>query len=276
MSFQPVANGLDLSALDAFGVQWSTWTVDGWGTPGVTLNPVQKTRQRGATAGDSFDTGRHLALTGLVVAPSQDALVAALLRLNVAISRDEFPLVVTEAGTTQTVYARRSDQIIPTYITATMASWSVQVFCDDPRKFYAPLTGSTGLGVASGGFVVPEVWPLVVAAGGVSNQVALVNSGTETGPVVVRVDGPCAPFTVTHSSSLGTSIFASSLTLNTGEYVLIDMEAKSMMANGQSSRSLFITSRVWSGFDLGNNTWTFTASSYNAASLMTVTATPAN
>lgn len=267
-----------LNSIDALG---NIWRINrdgftGWGSPSPTLNPIPRTRQRGSSAGDSFDGARVMSINGTITAQTPAALNAAIDLLKAAVTRDEFLMTVTESGRARFCRPRRSGETLVPKVTNLIATYSIQIEALDPRQFSTPLTGSTGLPVPSGGFVVPEVWPLVVAGGGSSGQVSFVNSGSEVGPVVVRVNGPCAPFGISHQSALDVSTFSSSLTLNTGEFVLIDMEAKTMMANGQASRSLFITSRAWSGFDLGNNTWTFTAASYNAASLMTVTATPAN
>ncbi len=267
-----------LGTRDANGTLWRIAKdgFTGWGSPAPTLNPIQRTRTRGASAGDSFDGARVMAINGTITAKTPDLLNAAIDLLLASVTRDEFLMTVTESGRARFCRPRRSGETLVPKLTNLIASYSIQIESMDPRKFSTPLTGSTGLPVSGGGFVVPETWPLVVAGGGSSGTVSLVNGGTETGPVVIRIDGPSAPFTVLHQSPLGVSTFASSLTLNTGEFVVIDMDAKTMMANGQASRSLFITSRAWSNFDIGNNTWAFNASSYNAASLMTVTATPAN
>jgi len=37
-----------------------------------------------------------------------------------------------------------------------------------------------------------------------------------------------------------------------------------------------VTSRGWSGFEKGSNTWALTAAVYDPATLLTVTATPAD
>jgi phage-related protein len=79
---------------------------------------------------------------------------------------------------------------------------------------------------------------------------------------------------IEHTSSGAQLIFSTSLALGAGEFLLIDMEKKTVLANGQASRNTFITSRGWSGFDPGPNTWSLNAASFNASARLTVMANP--
>jgi len=116
--------------------------------------------------------------------------------------------------------------------------------------------------------------PFTIDAVTVTGQVSLVNPGNETGPVRLRIDGPCRGPVVTHVSSGTQLIFSSSLVLGAGEWIDVDMEARTVLANGQASRAPWITSRGWSGFTPGENTWAFTAAAFDAAARLTVVATP--
>lgn len=116
--------------------------------------------------------------------------------------------------------------------------------------------------------------PFSIDAVTVTGQVSLVNPGNETGPVRLRIDGPCRGPVVTHVSTGTQLIFSSSLVLGAGEWLEVDMEARTVLANGQATRSPWITSRGWSGFTPGENTWAFTAAAFDAAARLTVVATP--
>jgi hypothetical protein len=274
MTFQAILGSLDVTGLDAFGVQWSVHALDGWGAPSTTLSPVQKPRQSGAWAGDSFSTQRHIVLSGIVVAPSQDALTDAIDRLSTATTLAAFTLTIVEGSRTRWISARRSDEVLFQYVTGTLATWSVQVIALDSRKFGTPLSNFTFLPVTTGGLTVPFTVPFTIASTVVSGQVSLTNPGNETGPVVLRIDGPTSGPQITHVGSAQALVFSSSLVLGSGEWLTVDMEKRTAMANDQSSRSGYITSRGWSGFDPGLNVWSFTATGYNAASKLTVTGTP--
>jgi hypothetical protein len=218
-----------------------------------------------------------MVLSGQVAASTQDALTQSLDGLVAAAALSSSTLAVTELSRTRYSTVRRNDEVLTTYISDKMASWSVQLVALDPRKLGAALVGSTGLLSSSGGLTIPYTIPYTIASTVVSGAVSFTNPGNESGPVVLRITGPCTGPVITHSSSSTTSalVLSSSLALATGEWLTINMDARTAMANDQASRSGYITSRGWSSFDPGVNTWSFTSSVYNAASLLTVTASPA-
>lgn len=117
--------------------------------------------------------------------------------------------------------------------------------------------------------------PFIIDATVVTGQVTLTNDGNESGPVVLRIDGPCVGPVVTHVSTGNALVFSSSLVLQSGEFLLIDMDARTALANGQVNRAGYITSRGWSALDPGDNTFAFTAQQFNSRSQLTVTAYPA-
>ncbi|MGV8912244.1 MAG: phage distal tail protein [Rhodoglobus sp.] len=268
-------NGLVLTALEDSGVRWATEDVDGWeGSPGSTLSPVQKTRGAGAWAGNAFTTPRNLAVPGAVSAPTKALLSDAIDRLNAACALSDVLLNVVESGRARSCMVRRSGEVIAKTTDLT-ALWSIQLVALNPRKFSEPLSASTGLPASSGGLTVPFTVPFTIDAVQVSGQVSLTNPGNETGPVVLRIDGPCNGPSITHVSSGLSLTFSSSLVLGEGEWLTIDLEARTVLANDQASRSIYITSRGWFGFPPGDSTFAFTANSFSADALLTVTATPA-
>jgi len=269
---------LNLCSVDDFGV---TWILDengvvGWGAPGGTLSPTQKPRQRGAWAGRSYAQPRPMTMAGTCIAPTAALASLALDRLIDACSLDDTTLTVVESGRSRWCTVRRDGPVLPPQWIGTCAfTWSIQVVALDPRKLGAPLTDSTGLPSSTGGLVVPVTVPFAINSTVVSGQVSLFNPGNETGPVTLRIDGPVTGPVITHVGSGLQLIFSASLTLGAGEFLLVDMEAHTAMAQGQSSRANWIVSRGFSGFEPGPNTWAFTAASTSAA-LLTVTATPAD
>ena len=266
-----------LNSIDVDGVKWTVDSdgFDGWGVPSSSLAVVPKATQPGGWAGASFTGSRPMALRGLITAPTPALLTRALDALFAAVSNEETLFQVAEAGATRWCIVRRSDDVIPKRLTNQVAMYAFRVTALDHRKFSVPLTASTRLPVSSGGLTVPFTAPFAVAATLVSGQVNLTNPGNETGPVILRVDGPCHGPSITHVASGISLTFSASLVLGEGEWLTIDPEARTVMANDQSSRSGYITSRGWFGFVPGDNTFAFTASSFDAGALLTVTATPA-
>lgn len=262
-------------AVDEFGVDWSLVELDGWGASRTSRRLQQRARQGGSWASKGFSAGRSVSLSGKVFAPSAQALQAAFDRLNDAADVNEARLIVTEAGLARWADVGRSDDVLWRWLSATEASWSVQVESEEWRKFGALLQDTTTLPSTSGGLTVPFTVPFTINATTVTGQVSLTNPGNAPGPVVLRIDGPVRGPIITHVSSGAQLVFSSSIVIGAGEFLLVDMDAHEVLANGQAGRNGWITSRGWSAFDPGVNTWGFTAAAFDPASRLTVMATPA-
>jgi hypothetical protein len=270
-------SGLNLSTTEPdTGVQWTSKPIDGWGGAASRRVSTPKTRKPGAWSGNGYSDERPIAMSGVVQAPSEAALSEALDRLIDACSFDDTLLTITEPDRSRWCMVHRTGAVLTPRLSPTVAAWSVQVSADDPRKMYAPITASTGLPSSSGGLTVPYVIPYTISAVQTSGQVSIYNAGNETGPVTMRIDGPCVGPVITHVGSGLSLVFAASLTLGAGEWLDIDMEGHSALANGGPTRAQFITSRQWSGLEPGSNTWSFSAASYSPSALLTITATPAD
>lgn len=277
---QPIecaANGLVLTATDDQGVDWVQDTLDGWyGGAASSMQTTQKIAAPGAWPGPRQSTARPLTIAGYGEAPDAAAALDAMDRFNAAISLDAFVFTVSEPGGVRSVIAYRdADSIDTTRTGDTTFEWSAQLICPDPRKFGAAVSDITGLPASTGGLVIPLVVPAVIAEMSIAGAVSLNNPGNQTGPVVVRIDGPITGPVITHVGSGLQVVFASSLSLGAGEFLIVDMEARTALAQGQASRNGSITERGWSGFDPGDNTWRVDSAAYNPAARFTVTATPA-
>jgi hypothetical protein len=271
------ASTVVLNSQDANGVKWIVRGFDGWGSVSPTIQVVQKPRQQGGWAGLSYGTPRYVMVQVMVVAPSPSALTAALDSIYAAVDFGNCTLTVAEAGFTRSLTVRRNSQVEHSRVTNTIANVQFQVVAVDPRKLGSTLTQQTALPSTTGGLTVPFTVPFTITSTVVSGQINLTNPGNEAGPVVLRIDGPCTGPIITHTSSTTTQalVFSSNLSLGSGEFLLVDMDKRTALANGQTTRAGYITSRGWSAFDPGANSWAFTASTYNSGSLLTVTATPA-
>lgn len=270
--------GPTLNSIDSNGVIWRVNQdgLTGWGQPGTNLNLIQKPRAEGAWAGDAFATNRTVAIAGTITAPTPTLLNSAIDSLKGAVLASGFTLTVTESGLSRWVTARRQGETITQKVSNLFAVYSVAVAVADSRLFGSALTGSTFLPSSSGGLQWPNQWPQTWTATTNTGQISLTNPGNTTGSVVLRIDGPCTGPQIAHVGVVGTSLtFSSSLVLNSGEWLTVNMDARQTLANDQANRAGYITSRGWSGFDPGINTWSFSAAAYNAASKLTVTATPA-
>jgi hypothetical protein len=249
--------------------------LEGWGSPASRLSLNPRPRAHGAWAGDAFLEPRALSAAGWIKAPTPGLALAAVDALIGATSLASTVLTVVESGAERSLAVRRDDAVIVTWLNDREAQWSIGLVAADPRKFGTALTASTALPSTTGGLTVPFTVPFTINAVTVTGQVSLTNPGNIAGPVRLRIDGPVQGPVVTHVSSGRQLVFASSVVLGAGEWIDVDMERREVLANGQSSRNGWVTQRGWSSFEPGENTWAFTAVSYNAGSLLTVNATPA-
>jgi phage-related protein len=64
------------------------------------------------------------------------------------------------------------------------------------------------------------------------------------------------------------------LALEAGEFVTVDMEAREVLAQGQSARAGYVTSRGWFTLDPGVNTIAFSAANYSPTAQLTLTTRP--
>lgn len=268
--------GIPFGRVDSFGVDWAIDAdgFDGWGATGSTRQSQQRVRQSGGTSGRGYAKPRPLSFMGRAYAPTPELARDALDRLNAAVSINDTLLTVYEPGLTRHMAVYRSDDVIPKWQMPTILSWAFGMQSDDWRKFGADLTGVTFLPSSTGGLTIPFTIPFTINAVQVSGQVSLFNPGNDTGPVKLRIDGPCQGPVITHVGSGLSLVFSASLVLGAGEWLDIDMENQTVLANGQSSRSGYVTSRGWAGFEPGLNTWAFTAQGYDPAAKLTVIATP--
>lgn len=264
-----------LTGTDTSGVQWRTGEVIGWdASPASSRQFTQKTRAPGAWSSTRNAAARSIVLNGQIYCPSIDLLQGALDQLAAAVTFEDTVLTVTRGSTTRSAIVARQDEMTVTQQGPRVFGWSIQLGAGDPRKFTAALSGNTRLPSSTGGFTFPLTFPWSFTETVTSGRLQLTNPGTATGPVVLRIDGPIVGPQVTHVTTGTPLVFSSSLSLNTGEYLTVDMEAQTALLNDQSSRNSTLTSRGWSGFSPATvNEWDFTAQS--GSGRLTVTATPA-
>ena len=257
---------------DGYGLN----SVDGWGSLASTISPTQRPRGHGAWAGDAFLQARSISLTGQAYFTAPAVGTALADALIAVATLDTTSLVVTESDLRREVRVRRDGDVVIKHTPVPhLFDWSVQLVAIDPRKLGSAVTGVTALPSVSGGMLLPTTVPFLLNSSVVSGSISLINPGTVAGPLRLRVDGPIQGPVITHVASGRSLVFASSLTLGVGEWLEIDVDARTVLANGQSSRAGWITSRQWPRFEPGANTFAFTAVAYSASARLTVEATPA-
>jgi hypothetical protein len=173
--------------------------------------------------------------------------------------------------------AQRQGEVIVTPITDTLATYSVLIVAKDPRKYGDLITASTLLPFSSGGLVRPSTWPRTWTGVSGTGVLRVNNPGNTYAPVWLRIDGPipAGGWTVTHVGKKQSLTFATAIALGAGEFVTVDMDRREVLAQGQSPRSGYVTSRGWFSLDPGDNDIAFSAQNYSATAQLTLTTKPA-
>lgn len=273
----PVAIGdLLLNTVDANGVYWILEKLSGWGSPGSTSELTQRARGHGATSSEGFLRARIMTLDGVIDAPTAEALSLAVDDLSAAVSLEGFTLMVSEAGRIRHSDARRQDEILISWLDGVTARFSIQIAAKDPRKFGDLITATTRLPFSEGGLTFPVTFPITFTGTSGSGVLRVNNPGNTQAPVWLRIDGPipAGGWTVTHIGKQQSLTFATALALGTGEFVTVDMDRREVLAQGQSPRSGYVTSRGWFSLDPGDNDIAFSAANYSSTASLTVSTKP--
>lgn len=144
----------------------------------------------------------------------------------------------------------------------------VEMFAADPLIYSTTLSsGMTTLEVATvSGLTWPLSWPLSWGGSTQSGTINATNNGNTATPVVIRIDGPVTDPTienVTTGSELSLSI-----TVETGDFLLIDSGQRSVLLNGTASRySTLDPGSTWFDLEPGLNTIRFAGASSTAGTL---------
>lgn len=266
-----------LGQTDAYGVRWSLTTLDGYdGSPSPTLQLTQRARGHGATESESFLTARVLSMGGLIHGADVASIEAAFDRLNAAVSLDPFEILVLESGRIRNLTVRRQGEVIPTWHSDKLAAYSILVSAKDPRKFGDLITASTRLPFSSGGLIRPSTWPRTWSGVSGTGTVTINNPGNTEAPVWLRIDGPipAGGHSITHQGRKRTLTFGTAIALGAGEFLTVDMDKREVLAQGQSARSGYVTSRGWFSLDPGDNVISFSSVNYSSTASLTVTTKP--
>jgi hypothetical protein len=271
---QATLGTLRLGAVDAAGVAWFLQSLEGWDSPEVRSEFQDREADHGAWASPVYLGSRPITLSGTVEAPDRASLDTALDTLYVAAALTDTPLTVWETTPRQAV-VRRSGKVLAQHVTDRTATWSVLVTAADPRRYGTTLqSGTTGLPSTTGGLTFPVTFPVTFSATTVSGQINAVNSGTLDTRPVLTIAGPVVAPTVSALYPDGTvRQLIYSQDLATGDSLVIDTDAHTVVLNGATSRRRFMTvSGGWPTIPAGSSVnYQFQSGTYNATAMLTAT-----
>ena len=262
---------IPLGGVDSVGVAWSLQTLEGWDSAEVRSEYTDREAAHGSWASPVYFGSRPITLTGTVTAPDRATLEDALERLRAAASLTDTTLVVYELTQPKQATVRRSGKPLFAYVTDRIATYSVMVTAADPRRYSTVLqSGTTGLPSTTGGLLPPVTPPLSIPATTVQGQITAYNEGTiDTAPLLI-IDGPVtAPQIIAQMPDSSVVFLNYSQSLGTGEELVIDTDAHTVILNGNASRRRYLTLPTgWPKIPAGSEvTFQFNSSSNSTAQL---------
>ncbi len=262
-----------LTGLDSNGVWWDVNYPDGltgWGSTATTVTMTQKAAADGGFPSPSFKTPRVVSVSGGFTAPTNRLAAQAKSTLEKTIA--SMPqLSVDEGLGFQSITFRQQDIVTPTWQNELSVDYSFQGVSADSRKFGSLTTKTTGLPSSTGGLTWPVTWPITWTGVTNSGVISIPNTGNTLAPVTLRITGPVIGPMVTHVGSGLSLVFSTSLSLGPGEYLDVDMDNRTVLAQGQQSRSGYVTSRGWFSADPGPNQYAFQAQVFSPSAQLSVT-----
>jgi hypothetical protein len=264
---------IPLGGVDSAGVAWALTKLEGWDSPDIWITHSRRMADHGAWASPAYMQPRVLAPQGTIVAPSRAVLDGALDQFQAAVSLGDTLFVVYETTPKQCI-VRRSGKLLVERQTDRVATYSALLTAADPRRYSTTLQSqSAGLPQVTGGTALPWTLPLTIASGSQSGTLTLTNAGTTATRPVLTITGPVTPPTaiVVQLSDGSVRQLTYSDALNSGDQLVIDCNAHTVMLNGTASRRRYLSGQ-WPEIPPGGSaTIQWTSNGYSSAALLTGT-----
>lgn len=253
------------SALDAAGTEWWLSTVDGWsGSPPVRLTGVDRPQDHGGFDGPTWLGRRIITLAGTAISPDQST---AWLARDIVSSLCSDPaqlyvLQVTEPGRpVRQSQVRLNTDIKVSAVSDAAFDFQVQLLAPDPRRYDTTVTSVTLLPPTGldAGTTVPLTVPFTLPTVGTGpSQVTVTNAGTVATRPTVTFAGPLVDPQIANLTQGRTLAFT--ITLASGDLLVVDFDRRSVTLNGSASRSNTLNSgAAWWDISPGGNDIKFTA-----------------
>ncbi|MEU4229508.1 fibronectin type III domain-containing protein, partial [Nonomuraea sp. NPDC026600] len=176
------------NARDSWGVDWVVTGAEGWSSsPPVSPTGADLGGTDGAWAGAGRYGPRLIVLSGVAIAPTRTAMLAAKQRLaRVIVPRQQTLLRVIDARMARQARVRLADRIETTDRTAQVFEWRIPLMAADPRRYAtAPVRAAAA----------------VAALPGEASMVVTLEGTYRTIPARLRLFGPIMNWTITHEES---------------------------------------------------------------------------
>ncbi|WP_169332132.1 phage distal tail protein [Acaricomes phytoseiuli] len=263
------------------GYLFKALKIRGWkGKPGVRRQQTERLWAHGVFTERGYSDARPITIEGRAFLPTEEAVRNATIDYGAILQEGGFdqlivddPIMGEQWATVGLEAGSDADWHVPG-----IYPFQLQLFAPDPRKYSAPLSGSTGIPVDGGGLqydlytTTPGV--LDYAESGSPGTVTLTNPGSAPASPVFTITGEIPEqFSATEIRTGRRLIYEGALVPQS--VIRIDSRTGSVTLNGETDRSANLVRREWQ--QLGpqaTGTWLFEAPrSTNAR--MSVEVTPA-
>lgn len=239
-------DGWAAPALDDNGTTWVVQSVEGWnGTPETRTAGSDRQADHGSFDAPAYYGSRVITAEGFAVSPTRDlSMLAQDVMASVCGDMTRLTaLIVVEPGRPARrchVRLNAATKVAPVY-GGYAFDWSLQLKAPDPRRYadaetVITLTLPTGAGT---GLTVPFTVPFSIPSSVATNAAAAVNDGTFSTRPVVTFYGPVVNPAIANLTQGRTLAF--DYTVNAGETLTVDFDARSVLLNGDVSRAYAIS-----------------------------------
>jgi hypothetical protein len=222
---------------DANGNSWIIEKLDGWDSPDIVGQVLQRGADHGGWAAGQWYAPRALTLQVRASCPTQAARDIARSQMQMVCPPGDLALLQYNEPIPKQVWFRRAGKVSETYDNLQEVDFACVLICPDPRKY------SQTLKVWSAATRQPVTWYTIgttgspgVAAFTMANNAAYnssssVNAGNfETRPTVA-IHGPIHYPAITYVNT-GQTVQWSQLILNTGDILTVDFDSRTGWVNG--------------------------------------------
>lgn len=258
---------------DSSGVTWTLTQESGWmgkAAPRVAVTP--RPYEDGVYDGPTYQPGRTVNLSGVMVAPTQTALHEAIDRISALLGTGARVgvLRVDEPHMSRQAFVRVDDEIKADRAQTALGRWAVQLFAPDPRRYgLVPHSVPTGLPSFGDGWSYSYAYNYQYGDPGQSGSVNAFNAGNVDVWPKFTIAGPVTNPVITHTG-IGKRL-AFTIDIADGDTLVIDAADKTVRLNDQVSRRNTLAARSdWWQLAPGNNVHQFTARSSPGGASLTV------
>lgn len=233
---------IPLGGVDGAGVAWSLMKMDGWSSATVRVERQQREGDHGSRSAPAYFGERPITLTGTITAPDIAVLDGAMERLRAAVPLTGTTSLVVQESTPKQCDVTLSGDLLMEYLSDRIASYSILVTADDPRRYSTVLQEKyTGLPSSSGGLTAPYTVPYTLSGTTVAGQVDAFNEGSMDTRPTLTIAGPVSQPSVFGQMPDGTvRMLTCAFDLSADDVLVIDTDAHSAILNGNVSRRRYL------------------------------------